>query len=235
MAAMGQGSGGDRRLAAPPRQAHQGRCSRAPTAVAWPAGRHCSSRDPGHDGGAHAHRLRGGARVEVRGTDPRRAEYLGVLDRSELERALARNRGRAGAGPLIKILTRHQPGSTRTRSPLEEAFLALVRRAGLPQPLVNSALGPYAIDFLWRDQRIAVETDGRRAHERAAARERDYRRDSWLHANGYRPLRFTWEQVHHRPTRCSPLCTPSCSATPTHRKETTHQWRAVSEGGVMRM
>ena len=43
-----------------------------------------------------------------------------------------------------------------------------------------------------------METDGRDAHERAGARERDYRRDSWLHANGYRPLRFTWEQVHHR-------------------------------------
>jgi len=126
------------------------------------------------------------------------AQYLDLLDRSELDGALERHRTRAGAARLRKVLARHEPGSTHTRSPLEEAFLLLIRRAGLPQPQVNSRLGPYTIDFLWPDQRIAVETDGRDAHERAGARERDYRRDSWLHANGYRPLRFTWEQVHHR-------------------------------------
>jgi len=127
------------------------------------------------------------------------AQYLKLLDRSDLDEALDRHRSRAGAARLRKVLARHEPGATRTRSPLEEAFLALVRRAGLPQPRVNAKLGPYTIDFLWPDQRIAVETDGRDAHERDAGRERDYRRDAWLNTNGYRPLRFTWEQVHGRP------------------------------------
>ncbi len=124
------------------------------------------------------------------------ADYLGLLKPSEVEGALVRNLGRTGAARLSKVLLRHQPGSTRTRTPLEESFFGLVRRARLPQPLVNAKLGPYTIDFLWPDQRIAVETDGRSAHERAAARERDYRRDSWLTTAGYRPLRFTWHQVH---------------------------------------
>jgi hypothetical protein len=37
-----------------------------------------------------------------------------------------------------------------TRSPLEEAFLELVQRAGLPRPLVNHPVGPYLVDFAWR-------------------------------------------------------------------------------------
>ena len=125
------------------------------------------------------------------------AEYLKLLDRRDLDAAL--EHGVRGATILRRILSRHEPGTTRTRSPLEEAFLLLVRRAGLPQPAVNVRLGPYTIDFLWPDQRVAVETDGRRAHDRSAARERDHRRDAWLAANGYRPFRFTWTQVHDRP------------------------------------
>ncbi len=126
------------------------------------------------------------------------AQYLKLLDLTDLAAALERNRNRTGAARLRKLLGCHRPGATRTRSRLEEDFLLLVRRGSLPQPQVNARLGPYTIDFLWRDHRIAVETDGRDAHERPAARERDYRRDSWLHANGYRPLRFTWAQVHNR-------------------------------------
>lgn len=127
------------------------------------------------------------------------AHHLKLLDTAELDRSLERHRHRTGAARLRKLLTTHEPGTTRTRSPLEESFLQLIRQTGLPQPLVNEELGPYTIDFLWPQERVAVETDGRDSHERAAARERDYRRDAWLNANDYRPLRFTWLQVKHRP------------------------------------
>lgn len=127
------------------------------------------------------------------------AEYLGLLDQRELAEALERNHTRSGAARLRATLGRHEPGTTRTRSPLEEAFLRLTRKAELPAPEVNEPLGPYKIDFLWRAQRVAVETDGRRSHDRSAQRERDSARDAWLTANGYRPLRFTWQQVNQRP------------------------------------
>ncbi len=127
------------------------------------------------------------------------AEYLRLLDPDDLDRALQRNEGRVGVVRLRRLLSRHNPGATRTRSPLEEAFLLLTREAGLPQPLVNEPLGPYTIDFLWSEQRVAVETDGRAAHGRLSARERDHRRDAWLHANGYVPLRFSYTQVTSRP------------------------------------
>lgn len=127
------------------------------------------------------------------------AQYLGLLDSGELAAALCRHRGHPGAVRLRATLERHSPGSTRTRSRLEEKFFELVRRSGLPLPEVNARLGPYTIDFLWAEQRLAVETDGRRAHERTAARERDYRRDAWLAAHDFNGLRFTWRQVHERP------------------------------------
>jgi predicted transcriptional regulator of viral defense system len=40
--------------------------------------------------------------------------------------------GRAGAGRLRRVLTTHVPGSTRTRSELEESMLTVCRRASLP-------------------------------------------------------------------------------------------------------
>lgn len=125
------------------------------------------------------------------------AEYLRLLDGEALEHAL--DDTSRGALRLRRVMSRHDPGTTRTCSPLEEKFLLLIREAKLPRPLVNQALGPYIIDFLWPERRVAVETDGRAAHERSSARERDYRRDAWLHANDYLPLRFTWSQIHRRP------------------------------------
>ena len=66
------------------------------------------------------------------------------------------------------ILAEHAPGSTLTRNDLEEAFLAICDRAGLPRPQVNVwiALEPtgYEADFLWRAERLIVEADGRDVH-----------------------------------------------------------------------
>ena len=126
------------------------------------------------------------------------AEYLGLLDRRELEAALERHAARAGAARVRGCLRRHEPGTTRTRSRLEEAFLTLVRRAGLPQPEVNVELGPYEVDFLWRKQRLVVETDGGASHNRATTRERDSRRNASLEASGFHTMRFTWSQVTQR-------------------------------------
>jgi hypothetical protein len=50
--------------------------------------------------------------------------------------------------------------------------LALVRAAGLPDPLVNARVGRYEVDFLWPEERLVVEVDGWRWHgdKEAAAR-----------------------------------------------------------------
>ena len=56
------------------------------------------------------------------------------------------------------------PGSTRTRSELEERMLSLCDRFRLPTPEVNVTVQGYEVDFVWRDRRLIVEVDGWAAH-----------------------------------------------------------------------
>jgi very-short-patch-repair endonuclease len=103
--------------------------------------------------------------------------------------------GHPGAGALTRALRRHSPGTTLTRSELEERFLALCRRHGLPQPGVSARIAGLEVDFVFPSHRVAVETDGWRFHGHRAAFERDRRRDAALTRAGYRALRFTHDQV----------------------------------------
>jgi len=50
--------------------------------------------------------------------------------------------------------------SDRTNSELEYLFLRLCRRHRLPEPEVNVRVDRFLVDFLWREQRLIVETDG---------------------------------------------------------------------------
>ena len=84
-----------------------------------------------------------------------------------------------------------------TRSELERLFLGICRRHRLPQPEVNAAVGPYEVDFLWRDRRVVVETDSWRHHGDRTAFERDRARDAHLQSLGFRVLRFTYRQLIH--------------------------------------
>ena len=107
---------------------------------------------------------------------------------------------RAGTRKLraaLDTLSRAEPQITR--SELEERFLALVARAGLPRPHVNTVLEGLVVDFLWPAQRLIAETDGAATHLTATAFETDRRRDAALLLAGYRVVRFTWQQVVHGP------------------------------------
>src|ERR1700755_668726 len=88
-----------------------------------------------------------------------------------------------------------------TRSELEDRFLRLCRRHRLPMPEVNVRFGPYEVDFLWRSQRLIVETDGYRFHRGAQAFEDDHDRDLGLRARGYEVHRFTYRQVTEQPAQ----------------------------------
>ena len=133
------------------------------------------------------------------------AEIMGVFDLGAIEDQLDRNCKRPAARKVRAILNEHYIGSTPTENELAESFLALCDRAGVRRPEVQQWItlpdggDPIRADFLWREERIVVETDGGRVHGTAQARQRDPRRDQRLTVCGWRPIRAPSRQVFYRP------------------------------------
>jgi very-short-patch-repair endonuclease len=80
-------------------------------------------------------------------------------------------------------------------------MLRLCRRYGLRLPEVNVCVGPHEVDFLWRTERLIVETDGYETHRDRASFEADRTRDAELKLLGYDVVRFTYRQVLDEPER----------------------------------
>jgi very-short-patch-repair endonuclease len=126
------------------------------------------------------------------------AERRGLATSRQLAKLTARHSGRAGVGAVRRLLRRAAPPAF-TRSEAEERFLALIRPARLPAPEVNVNLLGFEVDFLWRQARLVVETDGFAYHASADAFERDRTRNTSLTLAGFRVLRFTWRQLVDEP------------------------------------
>ncbi len=108
-------------------------------------------------------------------------------------------RGRPGSAKLRKALETHLPQLARTETPLEDEFVLLCERYGLPIPEPNVWIGPYRVDAIWRDERVIVELDSKAAHSSAARRLVDHRRDLFLRRLGYLVRRYSWYQVFREP------------------------------------
>ncbi|HSK50954.1 MAG TPA: DUF559 domain-containing protein [Solirubrobacterales bacterium] len=91
--------------------------------------------------------------------------------------------------------------SDGTRSDLERDFLRICRRAGLPAPEVNVKVGRWTVDFLWRDSRLAVETDSYLYHRGRIAFQDDHARELDLRRLGYEARRFDERQIDEEPER----------------------------------
>jgi very-short-patch-repair endonuclease len=89
--------------------------------------------------------------------------------------------------------------SDRTRSDLEKDFLKICRRFDIPAPEVNVEIGRWTVDFLWRAERIAVETDFYDYHRGRIAFQDDHERDLDLRRRGFEVRRFSESQVNDRP------------------------------------
>lgn len=134
-------------------------------------------------------------------TSPARtlADLRRLARRGEMgERTLRRAVRQAG---VLGLPTRGEEPGDRTRSDLERDFLRLCRRGRLPEPEVNVRVGRHLVDFLWRERRVAVETDGYRYHRGEEAFRADRRRDLDLRELGYDVLRFSEEQVERERDR----------------------------------
>jgi very-short-patch-repair endonuclease len=117
------------------------------------------------------------------------AAYLRLYDGIACGRVIEDHPERSGR--LKACIEEHVIGTTRANDGLEERFFLLCRRHGLPDPLVHQPIGPYEVDFLWREQRVIVETDDRASHLRAASFERDHRKTAYLQDLGYDVRRVT--------------------------------------------
>jgi very-short-patch-repair endonuclease len=126
-----------------------------------------------------------------------RAVTLKLFDLTAIDELLSRSNGRRGAHKLQKAIAAYDDAPTRNE--LERALLEICVAANLPRPEVNARVDLYEVDFLWRAQRLIVETDGFETHGTRMAIERDHRRDRRLRKLGWRVERFTWREVMHEP------------------------------------
>jgi hypothetical protein len=138
------------------------------------------------------------------------AEMEDLLDMRAITGVLGRIPNHRGTRTVKSILEEHYIGSTPTWNDLEEAFFAICRRLGVPDPRVNHWLDlndggpPIRGDFVWVERRVIVETDGAKYHGTRQARERDPLRDQRAIVAGWQPIRTTWRQVMLRPRQLEP-------------------------------
>jgi Protein of unknown function (DUF559) len=86
-----------------------------------------------------------------------------------------------------------------TRSDLEADFLRLCASGGLPAPEVNVKVGRWTVDFLWREQRVAVETDFYEYHRGRIAFQDDHARDLALRDHGLDVRHYSEQQLNEHP------------------------------------
>jgi very-short-patch-repair endonuclease len=149
--------------------------------------------------------------VDRAGSDPKgvadmieQAAVLGLLDVLAIDRVLDGPR-RRGAKHLRRVLEpwrRYRPG-IKIRSRMEAKLLPLLSEAALPIPQTNvrvrAGRKTYEVDFLWRAEKVVVETDGGRFHDNPAAGSRDSDRNHALAGAGYLIPRLGWEDLRDRP------------------------------------
>jgi very-short-patch-repair endonuclease len=134
------------------------------------------------------------------------AAVLGVLDIHAIDVILdeSRRRGSRKLNLILEEWRRYTP-RMRLRSRMEARLLPLLTHHSLPIPETNERLRiagrTLEVDFLWRDQRVVVETDGDRFHGHPLAQKRDAERNQLLARAGYRVPRVGWEQLRGEPDR----------------------------------
>jgi hypothetical protein len=119
------------------------------------------------------------------------AEVRHLLSLDALDAALRRAPRKPGTAALRRIVWGTAKAPAFTRSELEEAFLAIVAGAGLPEPVTNGRVLGIEVDFHWPDRRLIVETDGGRWHGTPRRIAKDKRRDALFVTHGWHTLRFT--------------------------------------------
>ncbi|MFN0092670.1 MAG: type IV toxin-antitoxin system AbiEi family antitoxin domain-containing protein [Acidimicrobiales bacterium] len=113
---------------------------------------------------------------------------------------IAGTAGRRGGGVLRRIVEARDGGLALPESELERRFLALVREARLPRPVLQFR-APWLrrldgrVDFAWPPARLVVEVNGRKGHSSPSEVERDLRRAHAARDAGWQLETFVWAMV----------------------------------------
>jgi very-short-patch-repair endonuclease len=130
-------------------------------------------------------------------------QVRGLTDALSVPDLLRRYPGQPGSLLLARLASGAERSIGITRSELEEAFLALIDRYGLPRPRMNAHLPIrdrfFEVDCLWEEQKVAAELDGAAVHGTTRAFHRDRERDRILEAERWRTPRVTWEHIRDTP------------------------------------
>lgn len=115
-------------------------------------------------------------------------------------------RGRSGVAVMRAILAEREGLYVAPASELEARFFALLRDAGLEEPVPQFDAGDEhgwvgRLDYAYQGRRRLIELDSRRHHSSLLDRIADRERDARLRAAGWpRVDRFTWDDVVHHPS-----------------------------------
>ena len=118
------------------------------------------------------------------------AEFRDIFSFHATRAARKRANGRRNVKRLDQALALRASGSAGARSRNELRFLALLEQSGLPEPVVNTPLNGYEVDFHWPDRAFAIELDGP-PHRRTRTQREDRKKEAAWRAGGFEVLRFT--------------------------------------------
>ena len=111
---------------------------------------------------------------------------------------LERRPNSPGATHLTRIFRGDEPV---TLSKLERAFLARLRRAGLPLPVTNKPAGTKRVDCRWAEHRLTVELDSFRFHNSRHSWEQGHQREREARTRGDEFRRYTYRDVVESPAQ----------------------------------
>ena len=120
---------------------------------------------------------------------------LGLIRRGHLAGCVERSLGLPGAREVRRLVGQWIPELERTRSALEGLYLILWAAYDPRLPGVNVKWREWEVDFLWRDEMVAVEVDGGAFHRDEVTKRRDRAKQAELESAGYTVLRFGYEDV----------------------------------------
>jgi hypothetical protein len=148
---------------------------------------------------------------------------------AHVEACIARNPTKKGAAKLLRAL-----GSDVTLSDLEDGFLALLHRHGLPRPRTNIDVAGDKVDCHWPQLGLTIELLGYRFHASRRAFEDDVARRRRSHH-----LAYTWGDVFERGDRTAAeltplLALPHASSAHTPGRRAPAPGRSAAAGGTCR-